>query len=336
MESRKIFVVCEYKKGQNTYKNVSLELLGAANRLRMQAKEEFNLEYEVVAIVIDSGIDADFCTLSKYGAQKIIYMKNPHFKDYNCVYYSKAIIEAVKIKNPQIVLFGATNMGRELAPYVTSRLKTGLTADCTELSLSEHKGEVKLAATRPTFGGVLMATILSKKNPQCATVREGVFEREIFNCGNPNVENINFYDSFFNLKAPKILQFSPSAKKENNLSSAKVILCGGKGLKTKENFEKLKKLSELTGCCWAATRAAVDSDLAPREVQIGQTGRTVSPDLYIAFGVSGAIHHILGMSSSKTVVAINIDSNAPIFKNCDYKIIQDATMVLDELLREFS
>lgn len=336
MENRQIFVVCEYKKGQNTYRDVTLELLGKACELKKQAKEEFSLEYEVCAVVMDSGIDADFCILSGYGAQKIYYMKNKHFSDYDCVYYSKALVELINLKTPEIVLFGATDKGRELAPYVTSHLKTGLTADCTQLALVENKGEIKLAATRPTFGGVLMATILSKKNPQCATLREGVFKKRDFIPQNPDVENINFDDTFFNIKSPKILEKIPEKEKENNISNARVILCGGRGLKTKENFEKLKKLAKLTGCAYGATRGAVDSNLAPYEVQIGQTGKTVSPDIYVAFGVSGAIHHILGMNSSKTVIAINTDSNAPIFKNCDYKLQADAIEVLDKLLKKFS
>lgn len=334
MENKKIFVICEYKKNQNVFKEVSFELLSAANTLKEQAKNEFNLEYKVYAIVLDSGIDADFCQLSKYGAQEILYLKNEKFLNYNCDYYSSALLELFKAKMPDIVLFGATNMYRELAPLVTSRLQTGLTADCTALSLVENKGEIKLAATRPTFGGVLMATILCKKNPQCATVREGVFKKSEFNYITLT-EEFQINDDIFSQSPVKFLEFSPYELREGTFENAKIILCGGKGLKTRENFEKLEKLAKLTGCAIAASRGAVDKGFALQEIQVGQTGKTVAPQIYIAFGVSGAIHHISGMSASKIVIAVNNDSNAPIFQNCDYKIVADAVEIIDALLAKF-
>ena len=334
MASKKIFVVCEYRKNQNIFREVSFELLSAANSLSKQAKEEFNVDYKVYAIVLDSGIDADFCQLSKYGAQEIIYLKNQKFSYYDCCYYSQALVELFKAKDPDIVLFGATNTGRELAPLVTSSLNTGLTADCTALSLVQNKGEIKLAATRPTFGGVLMATILCKNNPQCATVREGVFKKNEFEYMTLT-EEFPLSKSIFSCSPLKLLEFSPYELRESTFENAKVILCGGKGLKTRENFEKLEKLAKLTGCAVAASRGAVDKGFAPQEIQVGQTGKTVAPQVYVTFGVSGAIHHISGMSASKTVVAVNNDPNAPIFENCDYKIVADAVEIIDKLLEKF-
>ena len=334
MASKKIFVVCEYRKNQNIFREVSFELLSAANSLSKQAKEEFNVDYKVYAIVLDSGIDADFCQLSKYGAQEIIYLKNQKFSYYDCCYYSQALVELFKAKDPDIVLFGATNTGRELAPLVTSSLNTGLTADCTALSLVQNKGEIKLAATRPTFGGVLMATILCKNNPQCATVREGVFKKNEFEYMTLT-EEFPLSESIFSRSPLKLLEFSPYELRESTFENAKVILCGGKGLKTRENFEKLEKLAKLTGCAVAASRGAVDKGFASQEIQVGQTGKTVAPQVYVAFGVSGAIHHISGMSASKTVVAVNNDPNAPIFENCDYKIVADAVEIIDKLLEKF-
>ena len=334
MENRKIFVVCEYKKNQNIFSDVSFELLNAANFLLKQAKEEFNIDYKVYAVVLDCGIDADFCQLSKYGAQEIIYLKNEKFSHYDCHYYSCGLIELFKNEKPDIVLFGATNTGRELAPLVTSSLQTGLTADCTALSLVQNKGEIKLAATRPTFGGVLMATILSKKNPQCATVREGIFKKKEF-LYTTLTKEVLLKDEIFSPSPLKILQFIPNEQKESDFDNAKVILCGGKGLKTRENFEKLEKLAKLTGCAVAASRGAVDKGFALQEIQVGQTGKTVAPQVYVAFGVSGAIHHLLGMSASNVVVAVNNDPNAPIFDNCDYKIVADAVEIIDKLLEKF-
>ncbi len=334
MASKKIFVVCEYRKNQNIFREVSFELLSAANSLSKQAKEEFNLDYKVYAIVLDSGIDADFCQLSKYGAQEIIYLKNEKFSHYDCSYYASALVELFWEQKPDIVLFGATNVGRELAPLVTSKLQTGLTADCTELSLVENKGEIKLAATRPTFGGVLMATILCKNSPQCATVREGVFKKVEYNYQTFTNE-IALSENIFSKSPIKPLQFIPCEISSCGFETAKIILCGGKGLKSRENFEKLERLAKLTGCAVAASRGAVDKGFAPQEIQVGQTGKTVAPQVYVAFGVSGAIHHISGMSASNVVVAVNNDPNAPIFDNCDYKIVADAVELIDELLKQF-
>ena len=334
MSEGKIFVISEYKKNQNVFKDVSFELLGAAQDLRDEAKKNFNLDYKVCAVVLESGIDADFCQLSKYGAQEIIYLKNKRFKNYDCINYSCALVELIKLKSPDIVLFGATDIFRELAPLVTSKLQTGLTADCTALSLTKYKGEIKLAATRPTFGGVLMATILSKKNPQCATVREGVFKKKEYDYP-PVTDEISLDENVFKTSGIKFLQFSDKEQCQNALEGAKIILCGGRGLKTKENFEKLQKLAQLSGCAIAASRGAVDKGFAPQEIQVGQTGKTVAPEIYMAFGVSGAIHHISGMSASKTVIAINNDPNAPIFENCDYKIVCDANELIDKLLVHF-
>ena len=331
MPEEKIFVICEYKKNCNVFKDVSFELLGAAQNLREEAKRNFSLEYKVYAVVLDSGIDADFCQLSKYGAQEIIYLKNKKFKHYDCINYSLALAELIRLQSPDIVLFGATDIFRELAPLVTSKLQTGLTADCTALSLTKYKDEIKLAATRPTFGGVLMATILSKKNPQCATVREGVFQKKEYDFA-PMTNEISLNESIFKISGVKILQSDDIEQCRSMLESAKIILCGGRGLKTKENFEKLQKLAQITGCAIAASRGAVDKGFAPQEIQVGQTGKTVAPEIYIALGVSGAIHHISGMSASKTVIAVNNDPNAPIFENCDYKIVCDANELIDNLL----
>lgn len=334
MTNKKIFVLCEYKKNQNVFYDVSFELLSAANSLSKQAREEFNLDYKVYAVVLDCGIDADFCQLSKYGAQEIIYLKNQKFSHYDCCYYSSALVELFREQKPDIVLFGATNISRELAPLVTSKLQTGLTADCTALSLVENKGEVKLAATRPTFGGVLMATILCKNSPQCATVRGGVFKKVEYNYQTYTNE-IVLSENIFSKSPIKPLQFIPCEIDSAGFENAKIILCGGKGLKSRENFEKLEKLAKLTGCAVGASRGAVDKGFASQEIQIGQTGKTVAPQIYVAFGVSGAIHHISGMSASNVVVAVNNDPNAPIFDNCDYKIVADAVELIDELLKQF-
>lgn len=336
MADRKIFVITEYKKNQNVFSDLTFELLTLAVELKRQARENYNFELEVCATVLDSGIDADFNMLAKYGADNIFYVKNEKLRDYNLTYFSSAILELIKMKNPEIVLFPASTVGRELAPSVTSRLQTGLTADCTSCNLVKEKDKVKLAATRPTFGGVLMATILCKENPQCATFRQGVITKSALENFTTRCEEIPLAHLFETSSPIKNVEFIANEIKKSTLEDAKVIFCGGKGLKTKENFEKLRRLTEILGISLAASRGAVDLGLAEQEIQVGQTGKTVCPDLYVAFGVSGAVHHISGMSASSKVVAINKDENAPIFENCDYKIVADAVEIIDEMLKKLS
>ena len=333
MNKKQIFVICEYKFGTNIFKNVTFELLSRAFELKLQGFKEFNKEYEVCAVVLDCGIDADFSPLFKHGAQRVIYLKNEKFRTYNLKYLGCALIELVKQKSPEIMLFGATNRGREIAPYVTSRLKTGLTADCTKLELVENKGEIKLASTRPTFGGVLMATILCKKNPQCATVREGVTPAidKGFTLG--EVEEIPLGVNYCDNSLVKLIEFIEKPCLDSSLENAQIIFAGGAGLKTKENVEKLKTLAQKFNAGFAVSRKLVEMGFATQCEQVGQTGKTVAPKLYITFGISGANQHIMGMNASKTVVAINKDENAPIFENCDYKIVADAVEIIDELLK---
>lgn len=333
MSEGKIFVISEYKKNQNVFKDVSFELLGAAQDLRDEAKKNFNLDYKVCAVVLDSGIDADFCQLSKYGAQEIIYLKNKRFKNYDCINYSCALVELIKLKSPDIVLFGATDIFRELAPLVTSKLQTGLTADCTALSLTKYKGEIKLAATRPTFGGQLMATILCKTYPQMATVRPKVFkvtpddmyvQTEFINCP----VNIDLTGDRYNL-----LNFEKTIDSTiDELDSAQIIVAGGKGMKNKDGFELLKKFADKIGAKTAASRGAVEMGLAPSSIQVGQTGKTVAPKIYIACGISGAIQHTVGMTGAEHIIAINKDENAPIFEIADTGIVGDVFEILKEYL----
>lgn len=332
--AKQIFVICEYKYNSNIFRDGSFELLGRAYEMALEAKEKYNEDFEVCAVVMDCGIDADFGELAKYGAQKIIYLKNSRFQKYSLENYCAGLKKLLETKNPEVVLFCATHIARELAPKVTSSIKTGLTADCTALELAEEKGQVRLAATRPTFGGALMATIMCRKNPQCATVREKVFGLREHNLPPAVCEEFLLEDNIFPQIRLNSLEFILKIKNEIGLDNAKVVFAGGLGLKTKENFEKMAKLAEKFNASPAASRAAVEAGFAPQSLQVGQTGKTVAPDVYFAFGISGAIHHIAGMSSSKIVVGVNTDENAPIFECCDYKIVADANVVIDEMLKQ--
>ena len=247
--------------------------------------------------------------------------------------YSKIAIDLAREIEPSIFLIGATTQGRDLAPRISSQLGTGLTADCTGLDINE-KG--LLAATRPTFGGKLMATILCKNLPQMATVRPSVFkflEEPVYK----NTELIykNHGIENFDTKV-KFLEFVQATEEViNALDSAKIIVAGGKGVKNKESFALLKELADILGGTIAASRGAVDMGIAPADIQVGQTGKTVSPEIYIACGISGAIQHTIGIEGAKKIIAINIDENAPIFGVADVGIVGDLFTVVPKLIEYF-
>lgn len=269
--------------------------------------------------------------LAQYGANELIVMDDKILGVYNTNNYTISVLQYIKAFPKEIFLIGATRQGRDLAPRISSELCAGLTADCTGLEINT---DGKLAATRPTFGGELMATILSKTYPQMATVRPNVFEAIKIE---PVSEVVltHFLPKITEPSLKKVLQSIEINMDSDAIENAKIILVGGKGLKDKENFDKLYKLAGLLNAKVGATRKAVDAGLAPQSVQIGQTGKTVSPDLYIAFGVSGAVQHCVGISGAKNIIAVNIDPNSPIVKVADKTIIADAVSVLDEWLSLF-
>ena len=264
------------------------------------------------------------------GLDKVYCFENDLFKNYSTEYYSKLIVNLVNDIKPEIFLIGATTQGRDLAPRISSALHTGLTADCTGLDINE-KG--LLAATRPTFGGELMATILCKTYPQMATVRPGVFRvNSVYD--KKDTEFIFPQYSFEGLEdRVKILDFRNSVDSIiNELDSAEIIVAGGMGLKNEQGFALLKDFAKSIGATVGATRAAVEAGLAPSSIQIGQTGKTVRPKLYIACGISGAIQHIVGMENSEHIIAINNDKNAPIFEIADTGIVGDFFEIIPKYL----
>lgn len=333
-EIKEIFVLAQTVKNNDELKfhGVTFELLNAAQDLASKFSDKLK-----VSAIVASNEDFDNIknTLYENGADKIYRIKNEKMTDYMEI--AKGVEELCRLKNPEIFLFPATNLGRSIAPLIASALNTGLTADCTKLEITNFKDEKKLASTRPTFGGQLMATILCKNKPQMATVRpsvllkrediyknEGEFEEFI-----PNFEN---YEPRIKILAREINK----NKFSSNLENAQIIVAGGKGLKNEENFNKLRKFANLIGAAYAGSRGAVDAGFIDKEHQIGQTGKTVAPKVYIAFGISGAIHHLTGISSAQKIIAVNTDENAPIIENSDIAIIDDASKVLDELLDELS
>ena len=267
------------------------------------------------------------------GFDKVYIAEDNRFTHYSTEFFAKVAIDIIKEVNPDIILIGATTQGRDLAPRISSALHTGLTADCIDLDINE-KGQ--LAATRPTFGGKLMATILCRTKPQMATVRPKVFK--------PLSENV-VKNTQFIYKKPEIddikrkVEFIEFVKRINvtinDLDSAQIIVAGGKGMKNEAGFELLKEFAKSIGASIGASRGAVDMGLASQDVQIGLTGKTVTPKLYIACGISGAIQHTVGMCDSDKIIAINKDSNAPIFEIADVGFVGDVFEVLPQLSKMF-
>lgn len=272
--------------------------------------------------------------IKNYGLDKL-YILQSGLKPLDRRLDAKLILELVKKIAPDIILFISSSAGREIAPVIASTLNTGLTADCTKLEIIKKDDKNHLVSTRPTFGGKLMASILCKTTPEMATVRKNTFKKKIIN--EAGVLEVEYFEPNQPISPMyEILKLIETSENDFlNISNAKIILTGGLGLKNKENFDKLKYLGSLIGAKTGGTRKAVDKGFIEREFQIGQTGNCTAPELYIAFGVSGAIHHIVGCENSKKIIAINTDKNAPIFKSADMGLIKDAPTVLDELTEYF-
>ena len=307
--------------------NVVFELASKARELAQKL-----CGTKVCAVIANKNADyiATAAELSNYGFDKVYLIKNDRLERYSTSLYTKAVCDLINEIKPEIMLFGATRLGRDLAPRVASRLGFGLTADCTELDINENG---QFAATRPTFGGSLMATILSKSQTQMATVRPNVFKAvPVENPSQPEIEE-KFYNFDEITDFVELLEFKPfESNGGQNIVDAEIIVAGGMGMKNREGFELLKKLADALGGQVGATRKAVEAGLADASVQIGQTGKTVTPKLYIACGISGAIQHLVGMNMSDKIIAINSDPNAPIFKNADYGIVDDAFEVLPKII----
>lgn len=312
---------------ENYIHTVFFELLDKSKEL---ASKLGGVEINAVIFTTPNLINEFKESFQNMGLDKVYCFENDLFKNYSTEYYSKLIVNLVNDIKPEIFLIGATTQGRDLAPRISSALHTGLTADCTGLDINE-KG--LLAATRPTFGGELMATILCKTYPQMATVRPGVFRvNSVYD--KKDTEFIFPQYSFEGIEdRVKILDFRNSVDSIiNELDSAEIIVAGGMGLKNEQGFALLKDFAKSIGATVGATRAAVEAGLAPSSIQIGQTGKTVRPKLYIACGISGAIQHIVGMENSEHIIAINNDKNAPIFEIADTGIVGDFFEIIPKYL----
>lgn len=303
---------------------VSFELIGKAKQL---AKD---LNTTVSAILCGYKVEKLADELGEYGADTVVLIDDPALEEYTTEPYAQAIFGAIDYFKPEIVLYGATTIGRDLAPRVSARVHTGLTADCTKLEIDPETS--RLLMTRPAFGGNLMATIVCPDfRPQMATVRPGVMqkaEREIGRRARvlPFNLKIEHNDCFI-----EVLDVIKKMNEAVDISEAKILVSGGRGMGSKENFQMLYDLADALGGRVAASRAAVDAGWADKELQVGQTGKTVRPKLYIAVGISGAIQHLAGMEESELIIAINRDETAPIFQIADYGVVGDLNKVVPML-----
>ncbi len=319
--SKNVFVIAEQRDGK--IMKVSYELIGKARELAN------DLGQDVVAVLMGSGVEAVAGDLAKAGADKVIVVDDPMLAEYVTEPYAKATTAVIKANDPEIVLFGASSIGRDLAPRVSARIHTGLTADCTKLEIDP---ETKLLnMTRPAFGGNIMATILcADHRPQMATVRPGVMQA-LESCdkvGEVEKFAVEFTPADMNVEICEVVK---TDKKSVDITEAKILVSGGRGLGSAEGFAQLKDLADVLGGEVAASRAAVDSGWIEKDRQVGQTGKTVRPDLYVACGISGAIQHAAGMEESEFIVAINKEESAPIFGICDLGIVGDLNKIVPKL-----
>ncbi len=330
--NKDVWVFIEQRNGKPA--DVSFELLSKGRRLAENLKG--NLKAVVIGYNVKHIIEETF----RYGAIETMAADHPQLEHYKTMPYSRIMNDLVEKYSPRVVLFGATVIGRDLAPRVASHTKSGLTADCTDLQISKVKYLKKeyedlLLQIRPAFGGNIIATIITPDNPiQMATVREGVMRLEPLD---KPVEGIVTKIDYQPDGIDDIIKIIEQHREENkvNLKAAPIIVSGGYGMGTKENFKLIYELANVLGGEVAGSRAAVDAGFVNHDRQVGQTGVTVRPKLYIACGISGAIQHRAGMSESNKIIAINTDPDAPIFNISHYGIVGDAMQIIPMFINVF-
>jgi electron transfer flavoprotein alpha subunit len=322
---RHVWVFAEQREGVLT--KVVAQLLGKARDLAEV------LGVRVGAMLLGHNVEGLTKELFKYGADMVYLADDPVLEHYSTDAYTKVIVDLIKKEKPEIVLYGATNIGRDLAPRVAQRLGTGLTADCTGLDIDET--ERHLLQTRPAFGGNVMATIICPRHrPQMSTVRPGVmraYPPDANRSGTVQKVPVNVTDEDLKITVREVVK---EARRHVDLEEAKIIVSGGRGMGGPDAFKLLEDLALVIGGEVGASRAAVDSGWISKDHQVGQTGKTVHPDLYVACGIAGAIQHQAGMKEAKIIVAINKDPGAPIFQIADYGIVGDLFKIVPMLTEE--
>ena len=319
----------------NELSGIAFELLGKAKDL---AKD---LDTDVTAVLIGSEVKDLADELAAYGADKVIVVDDPELKEYRTEPYTHALASVINEYKPEIMLVGATAIGRDLGPRVSARVATGLTADCTVLEIGDfplvaipgrEQKHNQLLMTRPAFGGNTIATIACPDNrPQMATVRPGVMQK-IAPIAGAKANVVEFNPGFTpNNRYVEILNVVKAVKSTANIMEAKILVSGGRGVGSKENFKLLEDLAEVLGGTVSCSRAVVENGWLPVDLQVGQTGKTVRPQIYFAIGISGAIQHVAGMEDSDLIIAINKDEDAPIFDVADYGLVGDLNKIVPAL-----
>lgn len=318
-----VYVFAEQVDGKIT--PVSLELLGRGKGIAE------DLKTTLTAVILGYNVDQMCAKLCRYGADKVIAVDHEYLEVYMTEPYTYALSEVINHYKPEILLIGATAIGRDLAPRTSARVHTGLTADCTGLDIDpENKN---LLMTRPAFGGNIMATIICPEHrPQMATIRPGVMQKLVSNPqANVHIERFKV-DIPTSCKNVEILEIVKTKQEKINIQEAKVLVSGGRGIGSPDKFELLSQLAHRLGGTISSSRACVDEGWIESARQIGQTGSTVRPDLYIACGISGQIQHLAGMDQSDLIVAINKDENAQIFTVADVGVVGDLNVVIPLLI----
>lgn len=332
-EYKGVFVFAQ--QVDNVLDGVAFELLGKGKDLAAV------LNTEVTAVLAGSDVKGLADKLAEYGADRVIVVDDPELKEYRTEPYAHALASVIDEFKPEIMLVGATAIGRDLGPTVSARVKTGLTADCTVLEIGdfplnpvagEEQLHNQLLMTRPAFGGNTIATIACPYNrPQMATVRPGVMQK-IDPIAGAKANVVEFNPGFTpNDRYVEILNVVKAVKNTANIMDAKILVSGGRGVGSQENFRLLDDLAEVLGGTVSCSRAVVENGWQPVDLQVGQTGKTVRPQIYFAIGISGAIQHVAGMEESDLIVAINKDEDAPIFDVADYGLVGDLNKIVPAL-----
>ena len=337
-EYKGVFIFAE--QVDNKISGIAFELVGKAKDLAA------DLNTTVTAVLLGSGITEKANELAEYGADRVIVVDDPALETYMTEPYTHALSSVINEFKPEIMLVGATPIGRDLGPSVSARVATGLTADCTKLDIGDFplkpvpgkENEQKhnqLLMTRPAFGGNTIATIACPNNrPQMATVRPGVMQKKPRVAG-ATCEVVSYNPGFEkNSKYVEILEVVKAIKDTVDIMDAKILVSGGRGVGSPENFKILEDLAKAIGGEVSCSRAVVDAGWKPKDLQVGQTGKTVRPQVYIACGISGAIQHLAGMEESDLIIAINKDETAPIFDVADIGIVGDLNKIVPELTKQ--
>ena len=313
-----VWVIAEQRDG--AFRKVTFEAAGAARKLADE------LGCEVTCVVLGKGMQDACAELGKYGVDKVIYSDNDAFAEYTTDAYVNALGAILKDGSPQIVLMGASTQGKDLGGRLAARLDTGIAVDCTGLALEDGR----LKATRPIYAGKVYADVLIKSSPQIASLRPNVFDADEVG-GEAVVETVSVTPGEIKTKQIEVLK---EAEGKIDLTEATIIVSGGRGMKDADNFSIIEALAAELGAAVGASRSAVDAGWRPHSDQVGQTGKVVTPNMYIACGISGAIQHLAGMGSSKLIVAINKDPDAPIHTKADYSCVADLFDVVPAMTEE--